>query len=1211
MQKYLFFSILFILTISLNAQSGSFWKHIEKLSILEQRSQAEQYTPEAFAAFELDHPSLATFLLNAPKEFSSNEKSFRVDLPTPEGRTRAFEVFYSPVMQEELAAKYPEIRSYKGYALDDRSTNVRFNISPRGLRAAIHGENNIYIDPATEDNPNQYIVYYTRDYKEDVSGVNISCGLDPYDILEEDLNSEEELNMYPDEILNTRNITAECDSVSLYTYRLALSCTGEWAQAHGGTVESVLADMVTSVNRINQIYENEFSIRVILINDNDQLIWLDPDTDPFEVANVGYELLQANTIVLNNNVGVNSYDIGHVFTRSCVDVGGVASLGSVCSANRKGSAVTCHYSNNLNYIITNVMAHEMGHQFSASHTFNNCNGNESAGSDYEPGGGVTIMAYCGLCGGNNVDYTCLENFHAHSIEQVRNFTRIGGGKKCANIISTGNTAPEVTLDYTDGFSIPIGTPFKLEGNAIDCEGDELTYSWEQWDIGPQVPVGQPIEDAPLFTAMEPRAVPYRLFPDITKIVNNFSNNSEVLPAYTRPMNFRFIVRDNNENGGGTSWENVMFRAEGEAGPFRITAPASFQTYEVGDEIEIRWDVANTDIAPVNCSHVNIWLSSDAGYTDTKLLKFQTPNDGSEKIILPNIVSSLIRFKVEAVDNIFFNISSAYTQVEEPEEPSYYIEPSPIYQQVCLPDLVSVDISTEAFNNYNEMLSFEVAGGLPEGAEYSFVPSIVEPGQPVSLEIDLSDVNFRDLYELEIHSISASGDTLKRTVELDVVTNDYSDVAILHPLPGATGQGQVIDMAWTDSQSADKYNVYLSTNPAFNIDETWALEGTSDTTFSPMITLDKSTVYYWKIEGVNECGSRDASEILTFSTEAFSCKTFKSEDESQDIRSLDTSKMVITIDENTEVADVNIISISGDHDNFYDLDGILEGPDGTRVGLFAAKCYINGAVKFDFGLDDESTQKFKCPPSSGVFYPSGELSKFKGISAAGDWTLQIYDRQKPKGGELENFELEICANSVLANPYIVNNESYKVAIGLAWDLPSSKLKTEDEDNLPEELIYTLVELPIQTSILKNGSTLQIGDQFSEADIRNGNIQLFSNNAVDGDVDEFVFTVIDGNGGWLDKTTFSFVLDAQVSVKSVDLDNQINVYPNPGTDHTYVNILESGSFDLDLYDLTGKILQSHKLNGFERKQLIMSGYEPGVYYLKIRNEQKYAVRKLILQ
>jgi hypothetical protein len=1209
MQKFIYLILFISFTLPLSSQN--FWKQLDNSTLSQFRNSEEIVLPQEFSTFVLDAKGLQSFLTDAPNEFGSGA-DLMVDIPMPEGNLKRFTISYSPVMQEGLAKKYPGIRSFKGYALDDKKMNIRFDIGPKGLRASIHGDLNIYIDPVSDQVPDTYMVYYTRDYKEDVSSYNLTCGLDPYDILEEDLEDEQGPAPidFPGKELDLRS-QSECDSVPLYTYRLALSCTGEWGKTHGNSIETALADMVTAVNRINQIYENEFSIRLLLIDNNDQIIWLDKDTDPFPVANSGFELLGVNTIVLNNNVGINSYDIGHVLTNSCTDVGGVASLGSVCSNIRKGSAVTCQYSSNLNYIVTNVMAHEMGHQFSAQHTFNNCNGNESAGNDFEPGGGTTIMAYCGLCGSNNVDYNCLENFHSHSVEQVRNFTRVGGGHNCAAVLSTGNTAPVVELDYKDGFKIPIGTPFILEGSAYDCEGDELSYSWEEWDLGPiSAPIGEPFDDTPIFTAQEPKDTPVRVFPAMNKIINNIQNNSELLPTYTRAMKFRLTARDNNENGGGTGWANVSFKADDSAGPFYVVYPNQIETTTIGDSMEIKWNVANTDNDIINCQNVNIWLSIDAGYNYTKLLKYNTPNDGSENIFIPNLPTSLGRIKVEAADNIFFDISNNYLKIVAPDEPAYSMEVTPLYQQICLPDIVSINISTASFNGYADTLRFETGAGIPEGAKVEFIPETAMPGENVALQIYFSEVNKRDSYTIDILSISSAGDTLVRQIDLNIITNDYSDLQIIQPAPGASGNGQLVDLIWTKSQSANSYNIYLSDNPTFPEASTLIKLNTLDTIYSPQNTLKKSTVYYWKIEGNNECGNLDASEILTFSTEAFACKTLISGDLPQDIRSNMTTSTIITIEEETDVADVNISRIAGDHDNFADLDAFLMGPDGTTVTLFSSKCYGYNGFDFDFGMDDESTYKFKCPPYGGVYYPLGSLSDFVGKSAKGDWTLQISDVTSPKGGELSDFELEICANSVLSNPYLVNNNPYLVAIGIAWDLPSSKLKAEDEDNTPEELTYTLVDMPMMASILLDGNYISTGDTFTETDVRSGKLQLLSTGSHEME-DSFSFVITDGNGGWLEKTRFNFTHDAFVQANSISLFEKIELFPNPTNEISYIQIYESGRYELNIFDMNGKKIMSNALNGFEKKQLDLSALASGVYYIQIGNQQNQAIKKLVKQ
>ena len=67
----------------------------------------------------------------------------------------------------------------------------------------------------------------------------------------------------------------------LRTYRLAVGTSGEYAQYHGGTKPLTLAAMVTTMNRVNGIFERDFTITMVLVSNTDTLIYLDPDTDPY------------------------------------------------------------------------------------------------------------------------------------------------------------------------------------------------------------------------------------------------------------------------------------------------------------------------------------------------------------------------------------------------------------------------------------------------------------------------------------------------------------------------------------------------------------------------------------------------------------------------------------------------------------------------------------------------------------------------------------------------------------------------------------------------------------------------------------------------------------------------------------------------------------------------------------------------------------------
>jgi len=1202
---------LFLLVLSVfSLQGQNFWRPVSNAEVIRTRSLTQETIPVAFKSYTLDISAMKAYLEKAPVEFTQNEVIFPLLIPMPDGTMEEFRVFYSPVMESGLAARYPKIRSYKGVSMSDKNHNIRFDLGPFGFHAAISAGESIYIDPATEGDDINHFVYYTRDFIEDMSQFNLSCGLTTEDILHEDLHEHNhaENPENSDQTLGSRSI-ADDNIVTLRTYRLALACTGEWGKSKGNSIESALAVMVTAVNRLNQIYENDFAIRLLLINENDQLINLDAENDPYPIANVGYELLNINTMVINNKIGSNKYDIGHVFTRSCTDVGGVAYLSAACSGN-KGGGVTCHYTDNLTYVVTQVWAHETGHQFSAQHTFNNCNGNESPGNAYEPGGGNTIMSYCGLCGSNNVSSTCVPNFHSTTVEQVLTFIQTGGGSTCGTEIITDNSLPVAELNYTNGFSIPISTPFILEGHGFDPDGDVLTYSWEQFNLGPQSTVGSPTDNSPSFATLEPTNMPYRVFPALSKIINNQYNNSEVLPTYSRDMNFRFIVRDNATGGGGVDWKNLSFKATADAGPFKIAYPQAFTTFTIGQEVEISWDVANTDRAPVNCSYVNIWLSDDAGYNYPYLLAYRVPNNGSKKVFMPNVKTNLGRIKIEAYNNIFFTISDNYVRLNEPTMPTATMDLEPIFEKVCIPATVNVNIETTSFNGFDQPLHFAVASGLPENAVAVFSPVTILPGEPTALQLILDkNVLLKETITLEIIAFSENGDTIRRYIDLDVTSIDFSDYETVFPVSGAKGMSQLIQFEWVKPAFADKFNFYLSTNPSFPAGSTIVASNITNNYYKPNETLQKSTVYYWKVEGINDCGTFPASAIQTFSTEVFSCNTYISEDVPLDIRSLQTTTATIDVPLESSIADVNILNIRGEHGRFYDLEASLSGPDGTKVSLFKSKCFAQNAVTFKLGFDDESPNKFACPPPQGsTFYPEGKMADFKGKSGAGQWKLEVYDKASPWGGVLREFIMEICANIVIGNPYLVVNEPYLVAIGIPWELSSYQLKAQDDDSAIEEITYTLLDLPAHADLLLRGNKLITGSTFLESELRNGDLQLMSFGE-HGTEDSFSFVITDGKGGWLDKTIYNFTHDRYVQTENVLTDKQVRLFPNPTSDAFNVVILNEGPYQIELFDMNHRRIMQENIKGYTENKVDVNHLAPGMYLLRVSDSKSSAYHKLV--
>jgi len=449
-----------------------------------------------------------------------------------------------------------------------------------------------------------------------------------------------------------------------------VACTGEYATFHGGTVPLALAAITTSMNRVTGVYEREVSVRMQLIANNNLIVYTNAASDPY-TNNNGSTMLGQNQTNLDTVIGTANYDIGHVFSTGG---GGIASLGVVCRAGVKARGVTGLGAPIGDGFDIDYVAHEMGHQFGGNHSFNgnasNCSGgNRNAGTAYEPGSGSTIMAYAGICPPQDLQPHSDDYFIWINIQEIIAYTTMGSGNSCAVITSTGAIVPTVNAGV-GGFTIPISTPFALTGSAGTAGSP--TYCWEESDLGPAGHPNLPTGNAPIFRSFQPTTSSTRTFPKTSDLLNNFQTLGEILPSYTRNLSFRLTVRDFQAGGVGVENASLAFFVTSTAGPFLVTNPnTSGLIFPGGSQQTVTWNVANTDLAPVNCQTVNILLSTDGGVNFNTSLAAGSANDGSELITLPNVATTTARIKVAAADHVFFDLSNfnftiqSTTGIDEP------------------------------------------------------------------------------------------------------------------------------------------------------------------------------------------------------------------------------------------------------------------------------------------------------------------------------------------------------------------------------------------------------------------------------------------------------------------------------------------------------------------------------------------------------------------
>jgi hypothetical protein len=606
-----------------------------------------------YFAFNASPNEVLNYLEQSPALDLTQVKSssFVFSVPMPDGKMHAFRLINSPVMESGLAAKYPGITTYAGQGIDDATETMRCDVTQWGFHAIIIGAGHtVYIDPVDRFNPIDYISYYKRDaLRQDEGQVCLNT------------DDEHDHSMEREEPA-TANRTIQGN---LRTYRLALACTGEYASFHGGTVPGALAAMVTSMNRINGVYEKEFGIHMNMIDNNDTLIFLTASSDPY-TNNNGSTMLNQNQTTVNNRIGSANYDIGHVFSTGG---GGIAQLGCICNNTNKAKGVTGMNAPVGDAFDIDYVAHEMGHQFGANHTFNSTagscgGGNRSASSAYEPGSGSTIMAYAGICTGQDLQMHSDDYFHTRSFDAIVTYTNTGTGNDCPVLTTDTNMAPVLTLP--GNFTIPLNTPFRLTASATDPDGDAITYCWEEWDLGAAGNWNAPSGNAPIFRSFLPTTSGTRLFPKLLNILNNNTTIGEIKPSYARVLNFRCTVRDNVIAGAGVTYNDVTTKVTvTSTGPFEITSQNTVGIKMYGSTVDsVTWLVGGSDIAPISTPNVNVLLSLDGGYTWPYTLGTNVPNIGSYHFTVPVVSTSTARIMVEGAGNIFFDINNKNFTIDE-------------------------------------------------------------------------------------------------------------------------------------------------------------------------------------------------------------------------------------------------------------------------------------------------------------------------------------------------------------------------------------------------------------------------------------------------------------------------------------------------------------------------------------------------------------------
>lgn len=596
-----------------------------------------------------------------------NANNVIIELPTPDGGMMKFRVYENPMMEKPLADKYSMIKTYTAIHTENPWITAKLDFTVWGFHAMIfNGDDTYFIDPYKLGNTEWYLVYYKHQFSKPINDY-MHCELDESHI---EQPAQSAINLSGNGVTP---LAYKTNGSLKKTYRLALACTVEYSNAvvpGNPTKAGVLSAMVTSMNRVNGVFEREFSMHANLIANNDTLIFIGTaSSDPYSNTS-GSTMLGQNQTTVNTRIGSANYDFGHVFSTGG---GGIASLGCVCNSSTKAQGVTGSPNPVGDPFDIDYVAHEMGHQFGGQHTFNSqtgsCSGNRSSQSAYEPGSGTTIMAYAGICGSDNIQSNSNDYYHLRSLDQMTG-SSVGA---CAATVASNNSIPSLA-PISSTYIIPYRTSFELTASATDSDGDPITYSWEEFDRGGSGGAwNAPTTVAPILRSFSPSTNPTRVFPTHNKLIQNVESYlGERLPDTNRFVRFKVTARDIKNGYGAFNYSEDTLRLDVRktSSLFRVNSQStSGQVWTGWNNYTITWDVAGTNAAPFNIANVDIYMSLDSGKTWTETLKLNTPNDGSETIVAPNQTSNWARVKVKANGSVFFDLNDQWIKLEAVTAPA--------------------------------------------------------------------------------------------------------------------------------------------------------------------------------------------------------------------------------------------------------------------------------------------------------------------------------------------------------------------------------------------------------------------------------------------------------------------------------------------------------------------------------------------------------------
>ena len=473
------------------------------------------------------------------------------------------------------------------------------------------------------------------------------------------------------------------------------------------------------------------------------------------------------------------------------------------------------------------------------------------------------------------------------------------------------------------------------------------------------------------------------------------------------------------------------------------------------------------------------------------------------------------------------------------------------------------------------------------------------------------------YLLDV-TATGGGETTTKTVTLNVFHPQLNSVFPQYPGDGATGIGLEPILSWSVDDNVTSYDVQVATTVDFQAN-TIVVDANTPNSEGQVTGLNQAQVYYWRIRPNNGCATGDFGTTFSFQTGQEDCSISLTNNTSVPINNTQDNSGVgqgigwslstVTLPTDETITNVTL-DVDVSHTYLGDITLYLVGPNGFNT-LAEKQCTSFNDLDATFSDDGVALACGNTAPAiAGTISPLEAMTVHNGTTLAGDYGLYVNDDVGGDNGTINSFTLNLCTIQPIAQVPSFTSNMIATAPSMPYTLSSNDMNATTATRTAADHMYTLTEVPVNGSLKLNGTTLDIGATFTQADINSLNM-TYENTLTQSGSDNFMVSVQNGVNGWLANQTMNINIDQTLSSQEVAQPFTVGIYPNPVASNGVVTIAALGMERVALHDMAGRRILSLPVSSDE-VQLDLTAYDlsSGLYLIQADSASQRQTIRLVV-